>query len=116
MFCTCCEIARTESPTLSANGRALILQLIASCCFVFTIGDVQAAHLLADREEKPKGPLHVTMPESDVKEGMHPDQLVEVRRGYGLGDQGSSGGGLSRNSSLNSLVPINIRWIRVCSF
>ena len=78
---------KTESPTLSTNSRAMILQLIASCRFVMTIGDVQAAFLLADREEKPKGPLYVTMPKSYVKEGMHPDQLFEVKGGYGLGDQ-----------------------------
>ena len=78
---------KTESPTLSTNSRAMILQLIASCRFVMTIGVVQAAFLLADREGRPKGPLYVTMPKSYVKEGTHPDQLFEVKGGYGLGDQ-----------------------------
>ena len=78
---------KTEGPTLSANDRALILQLVASCRFVLTIGDVQAACLLADREERPIGPHHVTMLNSCVKEGMHPDQLFEGRGGDGLGDQ-----------------------------
>ena len=54
---------------------------------MLTIGDVQAAFLLADREERPKGPLCVTMPKSYVKEGMHPEPLFEVRGGYGLGGQ-----------------------------
>ena len=62
---------KTEGSTLSANDRALILQLVASCRFVLTIGDVQAACLLADREERPMGPHHVTMLKSCVKEGMH---------------------------------------------
>ena len=78
---------KTESPTLSANGRALILQLIASCRFALTVGDVEAAFLVADREERPKGLLCVTLPKSYVKEGMHPDQLFEVKGGYGVGDQ-----------------------------
>ena len=34
---------KTESSTLSANGRAMILQAIASCRFVLTTGDVKAA-------------------------------------------------------------------------
>ena len=65
----------------------MILQLIASCRFVLTIGDGQAAFLLADREERPKEALDVTMPKFYVKEGMHPDQLFEVKGGYSLGDQ-----------------------------
>ena len=35
------------------TDRSMILQPIASCRFV-TVGDVKAAFLLADREEKPK--------------------------------------------------------------
>ena len=34
---------KTESTTLSANGRAMISELIASCRFVLTVGDVKAA-------------------------------------------------------------------------
>ena len=45
---------KTKSPTLSTNGRAKILQLIASSRFVLTIGDVKSAFLRADKEEKPK--------------------------------------------------------------
>ena len=66
----------TESSTLSADGRALILQSIASFRFVLKIGDVQAALLLGDKEERPKGPLYVTMPKLYVKETMHLDQLL----------------------------------------
>ena len=42
---------RTASPTLSTNGRGLILQLIASCRFHMAIGDVRSAFLMADRED-----------------------------------------------------------------
>ena len=65
----------TESSALSA---ALILQLIASCRFVLTIGDVTAAFLLADKE---------AMPKSSVKEGLHPDPLFEVKGRCKLKDQ-----------------------------
>ena len=47
---------KTESATLSANGRALIPQLIASFRFVLTIGDVAAAFLLADRRRGRRDP------------------------------------------------------------
>ena len=42
---------------------------------------MQSAFLLADRAERPKEPLYVTVPTEHVKEGMHPDQLFEVRGG-----------------------------------
>ena len=60
---------------------------------MLTIGDVKSALLLASREEMPQGPQYVTMPKSYVKEGLHPDQLFEVRGGYGLGDHSLSSGG-----------------------
>ena len=63
---------KTESSTLSTKGRAM------------TLGDVKSASLV---EEKPQGPLYVTIPKSYVKGGLHPDQLFEVRGGYGLGGQ-----------------------------
>ena len=76
---------KTESPTLSVNGRALIFPFIASCRFVLTVGDVQADFLLAVKE----------------------DMAWEISP--------SSGGKLLRNSSLSSLVLINILWMCVCS-
>ena len=51
---------KTETSTLSTNGRATILQLIASCRFVLTLGHVRSTFLLADREERPKGHFYVT--------------------------------------------------------
>ena len=48
---------KTESAILSANGRALILLLIASCRFALTIGDVQAAFLLANGGKAKETPL-----------------------------------------------------------
>ena len=92
----------------AVHGRAVILQFIASCRFVMTIGDVKGACLLADREERPKGPLNVTMPKSYVNEGMHPEQLFEVR--------GGGVGGLLKSSSSSTWDSISIRWIGVCSF
>ena len=62
---------KTESSTLSTNGRAMFLQLIASCRFVLTVGDVKRHLGWLTRRKKPQ----------------HPDQLFEVRGGYGLGDQ-----------------------------
>lgn len=78
---------KTASPTLSTNRRALIRQKLASCRFTMTIGDVKAAFFMADHEERPNSPIYVTMPKEYVMEGMHAEQLFEVRNGYGLGDQ-----------------------------
>ena len=79
-FWAWCEIANT---TLSADGRALILQLISPCRFVLTIGDVQAASC-DGRQGEAQRALFVTVPKSYVNDGMHTDQLFEVRGGYGL--------------------------------
>ena len=78
---------RTASPTMSTNGRAMLLQTLASCKFKMTIGGVKSAFLVADHQERKNGPIYVTMPKDYVMEGHHPDQLFEVVNGYGLGDQ-----------------------------
>ena len=54
---------KTESPTLSTHGRAMMLQLIASCRFEMVIGDVQSAFLRADRSD----PFNEIIPKDNVK-------------------------------------------------
>ncbi|CAK0795301.1 unnamed protein product [Prorocentrum cordatum] len=78
---------RTASPTMSTNGRAMLLQTLASCKFDLTIGDVKSAFLVAEPEARPNGPIYVTMPKDYTLKGYHPEQLFEVVNGYGLGDQ-----------------------------
>ena len=45
----------TQSPTLSINGRALILQLLASFRFPLAIGDIKSAFLVADHRPREQG-------------------------------------------------------------
>ena len=100
---------KTESSTLSTNGQAMTLQLIASCRFVLTIGDVRSLLLLADREESPKGHRPTS------KGRMHPDQLFEVRGGCGLGDQPQRWWRAFENFFAKKLGSSSIRWILVLS-
>ena len=80
---------RTQTPTLSSNGRTFVLQTIASAHFPVNIGDVDGAswktdELLAPAEHRP---LYVTLPKEFTPEGLHPNQLCEVTNGYGCCDQ-----------------------------
>ena len=80
---------RTQSPTLSSNGRTFVLQTIASARFPLNLGDVDGAFLETDETLAPAehGPLYVTLPKEFMPEGLHPNQLCEVINGYGRRDQ-----------------------------
>ena len=71
---------RTQSPTLSSNGRTFVLQTIASARFPLNIGDVDGAFLETDATlaQAEHGPLYVTLPKEFTPEGLHPNQLCEV--------------------------------------
>ena len=77
---------RTQAPTISANGRFLVLQIIASLRFVLQLGDVTGAFLESDALSREHGPLFMDAPRHDLP-GYEPGQLFEVIRPmYGLND------------------------------
>ncbi|CAK0820028.1 unnamed protein product, partial [Prorocentrum cordatum] len=80
---------RTQAPTLSSNGRAFVLQTIASAEFPLAIGDVEGAFLETDAPLAPAehGAIYVSLPSEFLPDGMHGDQLCEVINGYGRSDQ-----------------------------
>ncbi|CAK0840822.1 unnamed protein product [Prorocentrum cordatum] len=78
-----------QAPTLSSNGRALVLQTIASAKFPMAIGDVEGASLETDACLTPAehGTIYVSLPSEFLPEGVHEDQLCEVINGCGRSDQ-----------------------------
>ena len=78
----------TNSPTISQNGRAVALQLIASLKAELHIGDVTGAFLEAGALERPEGSLYLRQPKSgDTGLNLHPEQLLEIVKPlYGLND------------------------------
>ncbi|CAK0790522.1 unnamed protein product [Prorocentrum cordatum] len=83
------KAGRTQAPTLSSNGRAFVLQTIASAKFPLAIGDVEGAFLETDASLAPAehGTIYVSLPSEFLPDGMHGDQLCEVINGYGRSDQ-----------------------------
>ena len=69
----------TNRPTISQNGRAVALQLIASLKAELHIGDVTGAFLEADALEGSEGSLYLRQPKSgDTGLNLHPEQLLEI--------------------------------------
>ena len=77
---------KTQSPTISTNGRYTVLQVIASNQFTLQLGDVTGAfletkELKRDQRLWMSGPKNFQLPDHD------PEQLFEVIRPlYGLND------------------------------
>jgi hypothetical protein len=77
---------RTASPTLSADGKRVLLQLIASLKFKLQVGDVHGAFLESDPLDRPEGPLYLKQPKEGFP-GLEPGQILEVVLPlYGLND------------------------------
>ena len=78
---------KTQAPTISSNGRFIVLQLIASHGFKMQLGDVTGAFLEADNMHRSEGKLYMAMPTTYPLPGYDKDQLFEVIRPiYGLND------------------------------
>ncbi|CAE7255667.1 RE1 [Symbiodinium sp. CCMP2592] len=76
----------TSSPTLSAEGLALALQLMASCKWRLKIADVEGAFLRGDKLEPSGGKIYIEMPPGGV-DGLEAGCVVEaVKTVYGLAD------------------------------
>ena len=78
---------KTQSPTISSNGRFAVLQCIASCQFQLQLGDVTGAFLEGDQIERKRGPLYLKQPRNAEFTGVHPEVLFEVVKPlYGFND------------------------------
>ena len=76
----------TSSPTLSTEGLALALQLMASNKWRLKIADVEGAFLRGDKLEPSRGRLYIEVPPGGV-EGLEDGCVVEaVKTVYGLAD------------------------------
>ena len=76
----------TSSPTLSAEGLAVALQLAASCKWRIQIADVEGAFLRGDKLHPSRGRLFIELPPGGV-EGVDETCIVEaVKTVYGLAD------------------------------
>ena len=77
---------KTQAPTISANGRYLVMQVIASMCFQLQLGDVTGAFLESDNLKRETGTLYMDSPNANLP-GFEAGQLFEVIRPmYGLND------------------------------
>ena len=76
----------TSAPTLSAEGFAVAMQLIASHGWQLTIADVEGAFLRGDNLSPQRGRLFIDMPPGGI-EGYDDQCLVEaIKTVYGLAD------------------------------
>ena len=78
---------KTQSPTISTNGRYVVMQTIASEKFVLQLGDVTGAFLEADKIERSSGRLFMAAPRDVPWPDYDPEQLFEIIKPlYGLND------------------------------
>ena len=78
---------KTQAPTISSNGRFIVMQTIASMQWQLELGDVTGAFLEADNLVRSNGKLYMSQPNKYPIPGNEPDQLFEVIRPiYGLND------------------------------
>ena len=77
---------QTAAPTLSPEGLATVMQLLASRRWTMHIGDVEAAFLRGEDIKREKGRVLVRVPESGIP-GVPKDSIVELLKPvYGLAD------------------------------
>ena len=78
---------KTQSPTISTNGRYVVMQTIASHKFEMQLGDVTGAFLEADAIERSSGRLFMSAPRDVPWPDYDPEQLFEIIKPlYGLND------------------------------
>ena len=76
----------TAAPTLSSEGFAIACQIIASCGWGMTIGDIEAAFLRGDGITRQKGRVLVKIPSEGIPD-VPPTAIIELLRPvYGLAD------------------------------
>ena len=75
-----------QAPTLSGDGLAMVLQMIASRGWDLEIADVEGAFLQGKPLERDAGPIYVELPKEEIP-GVAPGSLVQlVKCVYGLMD------------------------------
>jgi hypothetical protein len=76
----------TASPTLSNEGFSIALQLLSSCGWRMTIGDIEAAFLRGDEMKREKGRVLVKLPKDGIP-GVPDGSIIELHKPvYGLAD------------------------------
>ncbi|OLQ09519.1 Copia protein [Symbiodinium microadriaticum] len=80
------ESLQRQAPTLSGDGLAMVLQMIASRGWLLEIADVEGAFLQGEPLKREAGPIYVEMPREEVP-GAAPGSLVQlIKCVYGLMD------------------------------
>ena len=80
------DVLERQSPTLSADGLSVALQLIASKGWVLEIADVEGVFLQGESFQRKNGPLFIRLPKDGVP-GVPEGSLVELKKCvYGLND------------------------------
>ena len=80
------DVLERQSPTLSADGLAVVLQLLASKHWLLEIADVEDAFLQGVMFQRKNGPLFIRLPKDGVP-GVPEGSLVELKKCvYGLND------------------------------
>lgn len=78
---------KTQSPTISTNGRFVVLQTMASKGFTMQLGDVTGAFLEADAIGRQRGRLFMAQPKNGPFPDYEEEQLFEIIKPmYGLND------------------------------
>ena len=91
--CRCCvkgyldpDAESLQRQTLSGDGLAMVLQMIASRGWLLEIADVEGAFLQGESLKREAGPIYVEMPREEVP-GAAPGSLVQlIKCVYGLMD------------------------------
>ena len=80
------DFLERQSPTLTADGLACVLQLLASFQWRLTVADVEGAFLQGDEYRRDTGPIYVSMPRDKFPQ-LPADTLFELTKCvYGLMD------------------------------
>jgi hypothetical protein len=80
------DVLERQSPTLSADGLAMVLQVIASMQWIMTVADVEGAFLQGEKYDRDTGKIYTSMPPGGFP-GIPQDSIFELTKCvYGLMD------------------------------
>ena len=80
------EILERQSPTLTADGLACVLQLLASMRWSMNVADIEGAFLQGDEYNRETGPIYVALPH-DTFPGLPENTIFQLTKCvYGLMD------------------------------
>ncbi len=80
------ETLERQSPTLTADGLACVLQVLASMKWTLNVADVEGAFLQGENYDRKTGPIYASMPK-DTFPGIPTDAIFQLTKCvYGLMD------------------------------